>query len=74
MPTGCLPPACSCLPSACVEVKVGDDQPSAAGSAPATDDDREIWILWQDEAGKAEIEAHNADVLDRVLARLRVGE
>jgi len=39
-----------------------------------TDYDAEIWGLWQDEVGHGGPEDHNADVLDRVLERLRQGE
>lgn len=39
-----------------------------------TDHDDELWKLWEDEASRAQDSDHNADVLDRVLARLRVGE
>ncbi|MFA9431083.1 hypothetical protein [Egicoccus sp. AB-alg2] len=37
------------------------------------DYDDELWALWRDEAAGAGEQDHNADVLDRVLARLRTG-
>jgi hypothetical protein len=39
-----------------------------------TDYDVELWALWRQEVDRAGPEAHNADVLDRVLARIRDGE
>lgn len=39
-----------------------------------TDTDAELWGLWQEEARAAAPADHNADVLDRVLERLRTGD
>jgi hypothetical protein len=38
------------------------------------DYDTELWAMWQHEVARADDDDHNADVLDRVLARIRAGE
>ena len=38
------------------------------------DFDRDLWTLWQQETRGAAASDRNADVLDRVLARVRVGD
>jgi hypothetical protein len=39
-----------------------------------TDSDTELWALWREEVASGDRTDSNADVLDRVLARLRTGE
>jgi hypothetical protein len=38
-----------------------------------TDYDAELWDLWREEVRRAMPDDHNADVLDRVMERLRAG-
>jgi hypothetical protein len=40
----------------------------------SADYDAELWAMWRDEVDRAGIADHNADVLDRILARIRAGE
>ena len=39
-----------------------------------SDYDAELWSLWQEEVGRSDEATRNAEVLDRVLERIRQGE
>lgn len=39
-----------------------------------SDYDADLWALWQEEVGRAAQDARNAEILDRVLERIRQGE